>query len=51
MYDAMRFWLRRGVDGFRIDVLYHIIKDDQFRDNPPNLEARRLPGMMTAQSL
>jgi alpha-glucosidase len=36
MYDAMRFWLRRGVDGFRIDVLYHLIKDDQFRDNPPN---------------
>ncbi|MEJ8822588.1 alpha-amylase family glycosyl hydrolase [Variovorax humicola] len=36
MYDAMRFWLRRGVDGFRIDVLYHLIKDDQFRDNPAN---------------
>ncbi len=26
----------RGVDGFRIDVLCHLIKDDQFRDNPPN---------------
>jgi alpha-glucosidase len=36
MYDALRFWLRRGVDGFRIDVLYHVIKDDQFRDNPVN---------------
>jgi alpha-glucosidase len=36
MYDVMRFWLRRGVDGFRIDVLWHLIKDDQFRDNPPN---------------
>ncbi|MEO8250462.1 MAG: alpha-amylase family glycosyl hydrolase [Burkholderiales bacterium] len=36
MYDVMRFWLRRGVDGFRIDVLYCVIKDDQFRDNPPN---------------
>ena len=32
----MRFWLRRGVDGFRVDVLWHLIKDDQFRDNPPN---------------
>jgi alpha-glucosidase len=36
IYDAMRFWLVRGVDGFRIDVLWHLIKDDQFRDNPVN---------------
>lgn len=36
MFDAMRFWLQRGVDGFRVDVIYHIIKDDQFRDNPVN---------------
>ena len=36
MYDVLRFWLRRGVDGFRVDVLYHLIKDEQFRDNPPN---------------
>jgi alpha-glucosidase len=39
MYDVMRFWLRRGVDGFRIDVLYHLIKDDLFRDNPVNRAA------------
>jgi alpha-glucosidase len=36
MYDALRFWLDRGVDGFRVDVIWHLIKDDQFRDNPPN---------------
>jgi alpha-glucosidase len=36
MYDVLRFWLRRGVDGFRVDVLWHLIKDDQWRDNPPN---------------
>jgi len=36
MYDIMRFWLARGVDGFRIDVLWHLIKDDRYRDNPPN---------------
>ena len=36
MHDAMRFWLDRGVDGFRVDVIWHLIKDDQFRDNPPN---------------
>ncbi len=36
MYDVMRFWLDRGVDGFRIDVIWHMIKDDEFRDNPAN---------------
>jgi alpha-glucosidase len=35
MHDVMRFWLDRGVDGFRVDVIWHLIKDDQFRDNPP----------------
>lgn len=36
MHEVMRFWLDRGVDGFRIDVIWHLIKDDQFRANPPN---------------
>lgn len=36
MYDVLRFWLDRGVDGFRIDVLYQVIKDDRFRDDPEN---------------
>src|SRR5947199_2453853 len=34
MLDVMRFWFDRGVDGFRIDVLWLLIKDEQFRDNP-----------------
>lgn len=34
--DVLRFWLDKGVDGFRVDVMWHMIKDDQFRDNPPN---------------
>jgi alpha-glucosidase len=34
--EVMRFWLARGVDGFRVDVLWHLIKDAEFRDNPPN---------------
>ena len=38
--DVMRFWLRRGVDGFRVDVLWHLIKDEQFRDNPANPDFR-----------
>jgi alpha-glucosidase len=37
MYDVLRFWLDRDVDGFRVDVLWHLIKDQQFRDNPENL--------------
>jgi alpha-glucosidase len=40
MAQVMRFWLDRGVDGFRVDVLWHLIKDDQFRDNPPNPDFR-----------
>jgi alpha-glucosidase len=36
MYDAMRFWLARGVDGFRIDVFWLMIKDEAFRDDPWN---------------
>jgi alpha-glucosidase len=36
MDDVLRFWLERGVDGFRVDVLWLLIKDAQFRDNPPN---------------
>ena len=38
MYEAMRFWLDKGVDAFRMDVLWLLIKDEQFRDNPTNLE-------------
>jgi alpha-glucosidase len=41
MYDVMRFWLRKGVDGFRVDVIWHLIKDDQFRNNPPNPNFRK----------
>jgi alpha-glucosidase len=36
MYNVLRFWLDRGVDGFRVDVLWLLIKDALFRDNPPN---------------
>src|SRR5689334_21547327 len=41
IHDVMRFWLRKGVDGFRIDVLWHLIKDSDFRDNPFNPEYRQ----------
>ena len=40
MYDVLRFWLARGVDGFRVDVLWHLIKDADFRDDPLNPDYR-----------
>ena len=40
MLDVLRFWLDRGVDGFRVDVMWLLIKDDQFRDNPINPDWR-----------
>lgn len=36
MYEAMRFWLARGVDGFRLDVCWLLIKDARFRSDPLN---------------
>jgi alpha-glucosidase len=43
MLDVLRFWFERGIDGFRVDVSYKVMKDPQFRDNPPNPEWK--PGM------
>ena len=39
MMDVLRFWLERGVDGFRMDVVGMIIKDRELRDNPFNPHA------------
>jgi alpha-glucosidase len=36
MCDVLRFWMRRGVDGFRVDVAHRIVKDGRLRDNPPD---------------
>jgi alpha-glucosidase len=36
MLGVLHFWLDRGVDGFRVDVLWLLIKDEALRDNPPN---------------
>jgi alpha-glucosidase len=35
MDDVMRFWLDRGVAGFRLDVAHAIVKDRELRDRPP----------------
>ncbi len=36
LLDTMRFWLDRGVDGFRVDVIGLMMKDPLFRDEPAN---------------
>lgn len=35
LLDATRFWLERGVDGFRLDVVNFYAHDRTLRDNPP----------------
>ncbi len=49
MLKVLRFWLDRGVDGFRVDVMHHLAKDTEFRDNPPNPEWQ--PGMSPYREL
>jgi len=41
MFDVLRFWLDRGVDGFRIDVAHFVMKDPSLRDNPPAPTGKR----------
>jgi len=36
MLDNMRFWLDKGVDGFRVDVIWLMAKDELLRDEPRN---------------
>jgi alpha-glucosidase len=35
LLGAARFWLERGVDGFRIDAINFAMHDPSLRDNPP----------------
>ena len=37
MFDRARFWLDRGADGFRLDVINYIVKDPGLRSNPYHL--------------
>jgi alpha-glucosidase len=43
MSDVLRFWLNRGVDGFRVDVFYYLLKDERFLDEPINKDYK--PGV------
>jgi alpha-glucosidase len=49
MLDVLRFWLQRGIDGFRVDAIHHLFEDAQLRDNPVNPQWR--VGMSPARRL
>lgn len=49
MHDVLRFWLKRGVDGFRVDAIHMLIESEALIDNPPN--PAWTPGTSPARSL
>ena len=51
MHEVLRFWMDRGVDGFRIDVMDRVLKDPQHRDNPPQENPRIRALAQTAMQL
>ncbi|MFQ5947761.1 MAG: alpha-amylase family glycosyl hydrolase [Acidimicrobiia bacterium] len=54
MLEVLRSWLEQGIDGFRVDVPAHLIKDPFLRDEPtdfdgepghPEVRTHNLPGV------
>jgi len=43
MADVLRFWMARGVDGFRLDAIDRLLKDPDLRDDPPATAPPVLP--------
>ena len=51
MFDVLRFWLKRGVDGFRLDAVLRLFEDPSLKDDPilpgtnaygdPNIQHKR----------
>jgi alpha-glucosidase len=39
LLETVRFWLDRGVDGFRLDTVNYYVHDRWLRDNPPTAES------------
>jgi alpha-glucosidase len=40
MLEVLKFWLDRGVDGFRVDAIHHLIEAEHLADNPTNPDWR-----------
>jgi alpha-glucosidase len=43
LLDVMRFWLGRGVDGFRLDAINYAMHNPALTDNPPAPAGKRAP--------
>jgi alpha-glucosidase len=43
MKDALRFWIERGIAGYRVDAIDRLLKDPELRDDPPAAEPYGLP--------
>jgi alpha-glucosidase len=43
LQQVVRFWLGRGVDGFRLDAIDRLVKDEELRDDPPASSPFPLP--------
>lgn len=43
IFEVMEFWLKKGVDGFRLDVVNMFFKDSEFKSNPLRLWGWRYP--------
>ncbi len=50
MHGVLRFWLDRGVDGFRVDVVHGLGKDPNFPDAPPQTADRAWSGQNDHES-
>jgi alpha-glucosidase len=37
MLNVARFWLDKGIDGYRLDIFHSVYKDAQLRNNPPSI--------------
>ncbi|WP_309621153.1 glycoside hydrolase family 13 protein [Salinibacterium sp.] len=47
-FDILRFWLDRGVDGFRVDVAHGMIKEEGLPDYTPPMETASMGGTAAA---
>lgn len=45
LLDVLRFWLDRGVDGFRLDTVNYYFHDASLRDDPPEQRTEALPAV------
>ena len=52
MHAVLKFWLERGVDGFRLDAVSALYEDPELRDNPPLAAPRvTLTGVVSQERL